>query len=162
MAYDKVIDSAVLDAGLKQIADAIREKGGTSDNLAFPAAMADAIAAIEAGGGSSDVSAGTITFSENTPVNGYTIIHGITSPKLFVIAGRTSSKAVGSLHTWMKCWSDMLSGVHTSINNKNATLYIGSEYTTVDNSISLTSLYASGEYFLANVQYWWVCCSGRV
>ena len=52
MAYDKVVDSAVLDAGLKQIADAIREKGGTSDNLAFPTAMADAITAIEAGGGS--------------------------------------------------------------------------------------------------------------
>ena len=50
MAYDKVVDSAVLDAGLKQIADAIREKGGTTDNLAFPAAMAEAIAAIEAGG----------------------------------------------------------------------------------------------------------------
>ena len=52
MAYDKVVDSAVLDAGLKQIADAIREKGGTTDTLAFPQAMADAIAAIEAGGGS--------------------------------------------------------------------------------------------------------------
>lgn len=51
MAYDKVVDSAVLNAGLKQIADAIREKGGTSGNLAFPAAMADAIAAIQAGGG---------------------------------------------------------------------------------------------------------------
>lgn len=50
MAYDKVIDSSVLDAGLKQIADAIREKGGTTDSLAFPQAMADAIAAIEAGG----------------------------------------------------------------------------------------------------------------
>lgn len=49
MAYDKLCDSAVLDAGLKQIADAIREKGGTSDNLAFPAGMAEAIAAIEAG-----------------------------------------------------------------------------------------------------------------
>ena len=48
MAYDKVVDSAVLDAGLKQIADAIREKGGTSGNLAFPAAMAEAIAAIAA------------------------------------------------------------------------------------------------------------------
>lgn len=50
MAYDKVVDSAVLDAGLKQIADAIREKGGTSGNLAFPAAMAEAVAAIASGG----------------------------------------------------------------------------------------------------------------
>ena len=59
MAYDKVIDSSVLDAGLKQIADAIREKGGTTDSLAFPAAMANAIAAIEAGGGG--VIWGTVT-----------------------------------------------------------------------------------------------------
>ena len=51
MAYDKVVDSSVLDAGLKQVADAIREKGGTSDNLAFPTGMAAAVSAIQAGGG---------------------------------------------------------------------------------------------------------------
>ena len=49
MAFDKVVDSSVLDAGLKAIADAIREKGGTTGNLEFPADMAEAIAAIEAG-----------------------------------------------------------------------------------------------------------------
>lgn len=54
MAYDKVVDSSVLNAGLKTIADAIREKAGTSDSLAFPTAMAEAIAAIEAGGGGCD------------------------------------------------------------------------------------------------------------
>ncbi len=65
MAYDKVVDSAVLDAGLKQIADAIREKGGTSDTLAFPTAMAEAIAAIQAGGGGeASVAKGTITIAE--------------------------------------------------------------------------------------------------
>lgn len=48
MAYDKVVDSSVLDAGLKQIADAIREKGGTSDPIAFDA-MAAAVAAIKSG-----------------------------------------------------------------------------------------------------------------
>jgi hypothetical protein len=73
MAYDKVVDSSVLDAGLKQIADAIREKGGTSDNLAFPQAMADAIAAIEAGGGGDViVETGSITTaadsSDGTPI----------------------------------------------------------------------------------------------
>ena len=51
MAYDKLVDSSFLDAGLKSIADAIRAKGGTSDSLAFPTAMAEAVAAIEAGGG---------------------------------------------------------------------------------------------------------------
>jgi hypothetical protein len=49
MAYDKVIDSAALDANLTQIANAIRSKGGTSAALAFPAGFASAIAAIEAG-----------------------------------------------------------------------------------------------------------------
>lgn len=48
MAYDKVVDSAVLDSTLTAIANAIREKGGTSDPIAFDA-MAAAVAAIEAG-----------------------------------------------------------------------------------------------------------------
>ena len=61
MAYDKVVDSAVLDAGLKQIADAIREKAGTTDALAFPQAMADAIAAIQGGGSTIE----PLTVSEN-------------------------------------------------------------------------------------------------
>lgn len=50
MAYDKVVDSSKLDAGLKTIADAIREKAGISDDLAFPSAMAEAIASIKSGG----------------------------------------------------------------------------------------------------------------
>lgn len=51
MAYDKVIDSSVLEANLKSVANAIRTKGGTSANLAFPTGFANAISAIEAGGG---------------------------------------------------------------------------------------------------------------
>ena len=43
MAYDKVVDSAVLDAGLTSVADAIREKGGTSASLSFPQGFVDAI-----------------------------------------------------------------------------------------------------------------------
>lgn len=62
MAIDKAVDSAVLEAGLTTIANAIREKGGTSDTLAFPDAMAEAIAAIEAGGGNAVV--GEFTLSE--------------------------------------------------------------------------------------------------
>lgn len=83
MAYDKVVDSAVLDAGLKQIADAIREKGGTSGNLAFPAAMAEAIAAIESGGGV-PMNIGTITPAAET--NLLTVEHGLgKTPQNFMI-----------------------------------------------------------------------------
>lgn len=49
MAIDKAVDSAVLDAGLKQIADAIREKGGTTDPIAFDD-MVQAIDAISGAG----------------------------------------------------------------------------------------------------------------
>lgn len=74
MAYDKVVDSSVLDAGLKAIADAIREKGGTSDNLAFPQAMAEAISAISTGGGSmiggtAPVITGEFTAAEDITAN---------------------------------------------------------------------------------------------
>lgn len=91
MAYDKVVDSYVLDAGLKQIADAIREKAGTTDSLAFPAAMAEAIAAIEAGGGGggipsniTELAGGTYTAASKI---GQTlkIVHGM---------GKTPSMAV--------------------------------------------------------------------
>ena len=117
MAYDKVVDSSVLDAGLKQIADAIREKGGTSDNLAFPTAMAEAIAAIQASGGAkvelseltpaADVlSSAPLTvnhtlgvvpdfvcvFAKETPVSGsYGIVCGITLLKpRFVLGGKNT------------------------------------------------------------------------
>lgn len=61
MAYDKVIDSAVLDTDLASIADAIRSKGGTSASLAFPAGFVNAISAIKTG----ITPTGTKTITEN-------------------------------------------------------------------------------------------------
>ena len=52
MAFDKVIDSAVLDANLTSVADAIRAKGGTSEPLSFPDGFVNAVEGIQAGGGS--------------------------------------------------------------------------------------------------------------
>lgn len=84
MAIDKAIDSAVLEANLKAVADAIREKGGTSDTLAFPSGFADAIAAIEAGGGGVSMNTGTITPSAETSI--LTIEHGLGKvPTLFIV-----------------------------------------------------------------------------
>ena len=53
MAFDKVVDSSVLDSGLSQIADAIREKGGTTDELIFPSGFTTAIEGISSGGDTS-------------------------------------------------------------------------------------------------------------
>lgn len=65
MAYDKVIDSAKLDADLTTVADAIRSKGGTSEALAFPSGFVSAIESIEVGtGGGSEPS---LQYLEVTP-----------------------------------------------------------------------------------------------
>ena len=51
MAYDKAVDSAQLDADLTLVADAIRTKGGTDAQLAFPAGFVSAVQAIDTSGG---------------------------------------------------------------------------------------------------------------
>jgi hypothetical protein len=51
MANRKVVDADKLEADIKTVADAIREKGGTTDELAFPNGMATAVEAIQTGGG---------------------------------------------------------------------------------------------------------------
>ncbi len=71
MAIDKAIDSTAFDSKLKSVADAIRSAGGTTGVLSFPDAMAAAITAIQAGGGSSWTDSysvfatGTFTPTEN-------------------------------------------------------------------------------------------------
>lgn len=54
MAVDKLVDSTQLDADLTSVANAIRTKGGTSAQLAFPADFISAIGAIPTGGGSDE------------------------------------------------------------------------------------------------------------
>ena len=51
MAVDKLVDSTQLDADLTSVANAIRTKGGTSADLAFPAGFVSAVEAIPTGGG---------------------------------------------------------------------------------------------------------------
>lgn len=56
MADYKLVDAEQLDAGLKTVADAIREKGGTTEDLAFPDGMESAVRAIQSGGSAVDES----------------------------------------------------------------------------------------------------------
>lgn len=49
MALDMLVDATQLDAGLTSVADAIRAKGGTSGQLAFPAGFVSAVQAIPTG-----------------------------------------------------------------------------------------------------------------
>lgn len=51
MALDKVVDSTQLDTDLTSVANAIRIKGGTNAQLAFPSGFVAAIGNISTGGG---------------------------------------------------------------------------------------------------------------
>ena len=63
------------DTSLTSIAEAIRTKGGTTDQLVFPAGFISAIEAIEAGGGGRAFASGSFTLSADT--TGYTITHNL-------------------------------------------------------------------------------------
>lgn len=99
MAFDKVVDSAVLESGLTSIANAIREKAGTSDALAFPAGFAEAIAAIESGGadlsqlGYTKASCGSIT--PDTNISSITHNLGVV-PKLIMVSTDDASTVVNT------------------------------------------------------------------
>lgn len=63
MAEYKVIDATQLDADMTEVADAIRDKAGTTEQLAWPDGYKSAVAAIETGGGES-----LVEFSQVNPV----------------------------------------------------------------------------------------------
>ena len=78
MALDKVVDSAVLDAGMKSVADAIRAKAGTTDMLAWPDGFKSAVEGIQTGGGggtTSDAAMKDVNFYDydGTLVASYTL-----------------------------------------------------------------------------------------
>ena len=78
MALDKVVDSAVLDAGMKSVADAIRAKAGTTDLLEWPDGFKTAVEGIQTGGGggsTSDVAMKDVNFYDydGTLVASYTL-----------------------------------------------------------------------------------------
>jgi hypothetical protein len=78
MAENKVVNTTQLDADLTTIANAIREKTGESDSLAFPNGFAEAILAI-AGLPTemSKIDAGTYTFAEDKTNAVFTITHNL-------------------------------------------------------------------------------------
>lgn len=65
MSIDKAVDSTQLDADLTSVANAIRTKGGTSAQLAFPSGFVSAIDAIPTG---AQITTGTVIGDDTTIV----------------------------------------------------------------------------------------------
>lgn len=146
MAIDKAVDSAVLEAGLTAIADAIREKGGTSETLAFPDAMAEAIEAIAAGG--LNGIEGTFTPSED--ITTYTVsLDGFNHDSL-ILAAFTTNYSDGAAnypqpgfqcliafphHTYLRA-SGCLCKVERKYSNRTATTFAGDSNIFAPNTVN--------------------------
>ena len=92
MAYDKVVDSSVLDAGLKQIADAIRGKTGGTEELTLDG-MASAISGLETGG--LNLVSGSFTLNADYVI--HTFNHNLGKvPSLIVLAPKYLYKQTGT------------------------------------------------------------------
>ncbi len=85
MALDKLVDGAQLDSDLASVANAIRTKGGTSAQLAFPADFVSAVNAIQTGGGGEWTTNGIATATEP---NGAVVYTGTSAIKTFAFYGR--------------------------------------------------------------------------
>lgn len=105
MAYDKVVDSSVLNAGLTNIANAIRAKGGASEQFAFPDGFVSAVQAIEASGGTGVVS-GTITPAASGI---QTITHGLGKQPTGILIFQSD-----------KSLTSKTSGVYAAFGDRNA------------------------------------------
>jgi len=129
MSVDKLVDSAQLDSDLTSVANAIRTKGGTSAQLAFPADFITAINAIS-GGGMPD--SGSITcgsFTANWALVTVGSGNGITSTQgllnyLRTAVGLTSS--FSSLMFFYSCTALPASPVTNFVSGRNATYVSGS------------------------------------
>lgn len=94
MAIDKLVDSAQLDADLTSVANAIRTKGGTSAQLAFPSGFVQAIGDIPSGGISID------DIATNTLPSG-TVMVNATIIGQYAFAGKSITKIVAPNATRM-------------------------------------------------------------
>ncbi len=152
MAVDKLVDSAQLNADLSSVADAIRTKGGTSAQLAFPSGFVSAVEAIETGRGGSGatvISSGSFV-GAGTNGRQYNIQLGTKMPQTdFYILVKAEDSSVyerntSSYFTWLAAavFSDL--GYYDLSADGNARPFV-STFIVKDNNADVITDKAAGE-----------------
>lgn len=100
MSVDKLVDSSQLDTDLTSVANAIRTKGGTSAQLAFPAGFVSAIGNIPTGGGSNEKLLASGTYTVTSAESSIAISTGIsnldtTKVRKALVVGNLSTASAG-------------------------------------------------------------------
>ena len=129
MAVDKLVDSAQLNSDLEDIADAIRTKGGTSAQLAFPNEFVSAINAIPTGGGGG-VEEKQINFVDYDG----TILHSYTKAEINAMSSESDLPANPS-HTGLTAqgWHWTLAQIKAQLTAMpDGPVWVGQMYTTAD------------------------------
>ena len=109
MAYDKVVDSSLLDSNLSKVSDAINKKLGTNNRLSFPSGFVSAINSIVAGGSGEPSNVEIVEFippdvpvfkhsTGEAAVWGWGIYEGSQAwnSLYYLFSGTTSSEAIGT------------------------------------------------------------------
>lgn len=119
---------SVTDASLQAVADAIRQKGGTQNQLAFPAGFVDAIGQISGGGGGGgDVGDGNVRFIDYDG----TLIAAMTTDEALALAELPDNPEHDGLTA--QGWNWSLEDIQIYLANyPSATLIIGQTYETDD------------------------------
>ena len=103
MAIDRAVDSARLNDDLEAVADAIRAKGGTSAQLAFPSDFVSAISAIAASQGYEVLASGDYVLSANSSATELVIPVSVTGKAaVYYVEKASVSSGVGQSHTWLR------------------------------------------------------------
>lgn len=128
MAMDKVVDSAVLDAGMTSVANALRAKTGNSELLAWPDGFTESINRIETGGGGgSGVTVTEYIVTENADRSlwlneqGIKLVKGINllvSSKMFYNT-TTATWAQGAVTAILMLWDGVAGNADGSIGSGN-------------------------------------------
>ena len=157
MAIDKAVDSTQLNSDLTSVANAIRTKGGTSAQLAFPAGFVSAIDAIPTGGGSIPVASGTITPASDMASFSVQVDF---EPVFFVLFCNPGDMAENN--TWKVCSvqmlipNDFLFGAITRVNSGNMQVQgaLGGSYV-YNNGTFTVSQFAGWRSLIAGITYTW-------
>jgi hypothetical protein len=163
MAYDKVVDSSVLNANLTAIANAIREKVESTGSISFPAGFVEAIAAIGGlPGGISAMTAGEYTATSDT-TDVVSVSHGLgVNPNITIavlkdaVGGQLASSTVieVALRKPMNNKGAYVFGLYISSTGGITSSYVGYNAFILENG--KVNLNRNKEILTAGSTYFWI------